>query len=79
MSHKATKRGGTIRQRSDGRWEARYIEGRDPDTGKQILRSVYGATQNEVRQKMVQQIINLYNGTNFDNIIQQRSERSYGT
>lgn len=79
MSHKATKRGGTIRQRSDGRWEGRYTKGRDPGTGKQILRSVYGATQNEVRQKMVQQIIDLYNGTNFENIIQQRSEKSYGT
>lgn len=78
MSHKAIKGGGTICQRSDGRWEARYIEGRDPDTGKQILRSVCGATQNEVRQKMIQRIVNLYNGIKFDNITQQRSEQVYG-
>ena len=31
---------GTIRQRKDGTWEARYTLGRDPGTGKQIrLRS----------------------------------------
>lgn len=33
---------GTIRQRKDGRWEARYTTGRDPGTGKQVQRSVYG-------------------------------------
>lgn len=35
-SSKNAKGGGTIRQRSDGRWEARYTVGRDPGTGKQI-------------------------------------------
>ena len=45
---------GTIRQRKDGRWEARYTTGRDPGTGKQIQKSVYGATQQEVRKKMNQ-------------------------
>lgn len=43
---------GTIRHRSDGRWEARYTVGRDPGTGKQIQKSVYGATQDEVRRKL---------------------------
>lgn len=43
---------GTIRHRSDGRWEARYTTGRDPGTGKQIQKSVYGATQDEVRRKL---------------------------
>ena len=45
---------GTIRQRKDGRWEGRYTVGRDPGTGKQIQRSVYGTTQREVRQKLAQ-------------------------
>jgi len=45
---------GTIRQRSDGRWEARYTVGRDPGTGKQLQRSIYGSTQKEVRQKLAQ-------------------------
>ena len=49
---KAAKGAGTIRKRSDGRWEARYSLGFDPRTGKQIQRSVYGATQKEVRQKL---------------------------
>ncbi len=43
---------GTIRKRSDGRWEARVTVGYDPKTGKQIQRSVYGKTQKEVTQKM---------------------------
>ena len=44
--------GGTIRQRPDGRWEARYTVGRDPGTGRQVQKSVYGATQAEVRKKL---------------------------
>mgnify|MGYP001297152022 CR=1 FL=1 len=49
---KGAKGGGTIRQRPDGRWEARYTLGIDPGTGKQIQKSVYGKTQKEVRQKL---------------------------
>lgn len=45
---------GTIRQRADGTWEARFTVGRDPGTGKQIQKSVYGKTQKEVRQKLNQ-------------------------
>lgn len=45
---------GTIRKRADGRWEARYTVGRDPGTGKQVQRSVYGSTQAEVRKKLAQ-------------------------
>ena len=44
---------GSIRQRPDGRWEARYTVGYDPKTGKQIRKSVYGKTQKEVRDKML--------------------------
>lgn len=33
-------------------WEARYTEGYDPNTGKQIQRSVSGKTQKEVAQKL---------------------------
>ena len=43
---------GTIRQRKDGRWEARYTVGRDPGTGKQVQKSVYGSTQREVRKAL---------------------------
>lgn len=51
---KGAKGGGTIRQRPGGRWEARFTVGRDPGTGKQVQRSVYGSTQKEVRQKLAQ-------------------------
>lgn len=57
MARKSTRNAqgsGTIRQRPDGRWEARYTIGRDPGTGKQVQRSVYGATQQEVRKKLAQ-------------------------
>lgn len=43
---------GTIRQRPDGRWEARATVGTDPGTGKPVRKSVYGTTQQDVRKKM---------------------------
>lgn len=55
MAQKTTRNaqgGGTIRQRTDGRWEARYTLGINPSTGKQIQKSIYGKTQKEVRQKL---------------------------
>lgn len=49
---RAAQGSGSIRQRKDGRWEGRITVGTDPGTGKPIRRSVYGATQKEVRQQM---------------------------
>lgn len=43
---------GTLRKRSDGLWEARYTVGRDPGTGRQVQKSIYGKTQSEVRKKL---------------------------
>lgn len=43
---------GTIRLRTDGRWEGRYTVGYHPETGKQIMRSVYAKTKREVREKL---------------------------
>ena len=37
--------------------------GRDPGTGKQIQRSIYGATQKEVRQRLQQVEISIDDGT----------------
>lgn len=51
---RAAQGSGTIRQRKDGRWEARYTVGRDTGTGKQVQRSVYGSTQQEVRKKLAE-------------------------
>ena len=49
---KGANNGGTIRQRGDF-WEARITIGKDPGTGKQIQKSIYGKTQAEVRKKMI--------------------------
>ena len=62
-STRAAQGSGTIRQRPDGRWEARFTVGRDPGTGKQIQRSVYGSTQKEVRQKLAQAVAEIDSGT----------------
>ena len=43
---------GSIRKRSDGRWEGRYTVGRDPETGKAIYKNVLGKTQAEVKDKL---------------------------
>lgn len=43
---------GTIRQRKDGTWEARYTAGIHPGTGKPIRKSIYGKKQEEVAQKL---------------------------
>ena len=55
MPRKATRNApgsGTIRQRKDGTWEARFTVGRDPGTGRQLQKSVYGKTRQEVAQKL---------------------------
>lgn len=57
---------GSIRQRKDGKWEARFVVGTDPGTGKQIRKSVYGSTQKEVREKMTSAIAALDQGTYFE-------------
>ena len=42
---------GSIRQRPNGRWEARLTLGYDEGTGKRKTLSIYGATQKEVKKK----------------------------
>lgn len=49
---KNTQGAGTIRKRSDGRWEARVTTGINSGIGKPIRRSIYGDTQAAVRKKM---------------------------
>ncbi|MEG2417739.1 MAG: site-specific integrase [Eubacterium sp.] len=60
---RAAQGAGTIRQRSNGSWEARYTLGRDPATGKQIQKSVYGKSQAEVRRKLAQITVEIDGGT----------------
>ena len=54
---------GSIRKRPDGRWEARYSLGRDPKTGKQKQKSIYGSTQKEVREKLTKTLAEINDGT----------------
>ena len=54
---------GTIRLRADGRWEGRYTAGYHPETGKQIMRSVYAKTKREVREKLNKTLTDIQEGT----------------
>ena len=49
---RAANGSGTIRKRSDGRWEGMYTAGYGQATGKIIRKSIYGKSQKEVRQKL---------------------------
>jgi integrase len=53
---------GLIRERKDGRWEARVTTGYDSE-GKQTTRSVYGRTQKEVIEKLDEIRRTVSNGT----------------
>ena len=66
MSNKSKRNAsgaGMIRKRSDGRWEGRYTIGFDPKTGKQQQKSVYGASQKEVRQRLTQILSEIDDGS----------------
>ncbi len=52
MAKKRANGEGSIRKRSDGRWEGRYTARYDPKTDKRINKNVLGRTQAEVREKL---------------------------
>ncbi len=52
MAKKRANGEGSIRKRTDGRWEGRYTAGYDPNTGKRIIKSVLGKTQAAVKEKL---------------------------
>ena len=56
MAKKRANGEGSIRKRSDGRWEGRYTAGRNPETGKPIYKNVLGKTQAEVKEKLAEAI-----------------------
>lgn len=60
---RAASGAGSIRQRPDGRWEARVTVGNDPGTGKPIRRSIYGDTQAAVRKQMTAILREIDRGT----------------
>ena len=60
---RAASGAGSIRQRPDGRWEARISVGTNSATGKPIRRSIYGDTQAAVRKEMTSILRELDRGT----------------
>ena len=46
---------GTIYQRQDGTWSGQVTVGRDPISGRQQRVTVYGATEKEVQEKILQE------------------------
>ena len=52
MSKKRVNGEGTIRKRKNGTWECRITVSLDPQTGKQLQKSLYGKTQKEVKAKL---------------------------
>ena len=52
MAKKRANSEGSIRKRTDGRWEGRYTAGHDPVTGEAVYKNVLGKTQAEVKEKL---------------------------
>ncbi len=52
MPKKRANGEGSLRKRSDGRWEGRYTAGHDPETGKAIYKNVLAKTQKECKEKL---------------------------
>lgn len=66
MGKKSGKRAngeGVLRERSDGRWEARVPTEIDPLTGKQKFKSFYGHTQTEAKAKRDEYLTAVRTGT----------------
>ena len=61
--NRSAKGGGSIRYREDKKlWEARYSIGRNPGTGKQIQKSIYGKTKEEVRKLLAKKVVEYDSG-----------------
>lgn len=67
VKRRRPKGSGTIRLRSDGRWEGFAAIGRNSATGRTIYsKPVYGKTQREVNRKLRQLTVDLDNGVYFE-------------
>ena len=58
MSKRRARGEGSVRKRSDGRWEGRYTAGRNEETGKLIYKSVLARTQAECKRLLREAIWN---------------------
>lgn len=59
MAKRRARGEGSLRKRSDGRWEGRYTAGRDPESGKLIYRNVLARTQAECKSKLREAMKNI--------------------
>jgi len=62
MSKRRARGEGSLRKRSDGRWEGRYTAGRDEQTGKLIYKNVLARTQAECKAKLREAVRNVQQG-----------------
>ena len=65
-SNKRANGDGTLRQRKDGTWEARYTVGINPGNGKPIRKSIYGKDKDVVAAKLRAATSSVDTGDYFD-------------
>src|SRR3989442_2272663 len=53
---------GSILQRSDGRWMARYTT-EDPETSRRVRKTLYGKTEQEARGRLITALSQRHSGT----------------
>lgn len=63
MAKRRARGEGSLRKRSDGRWEGRYTAGRDEETGKLIYKNVLARTQAECKSKLREAVRNVQQGS----------------
>ena len=68
MPSKRSHGEGTLRHRSDGRWELRMMDGYQKD-GSPRFKTFYGKTQKEVKLKLKEYQDALINGVQLDTIL----------
>lgn len=73
-NNRSIKGSGSIRMRKKGLWEARYSIGVDPGTKKQLQRSIYGKSRDEVRKRLNQVHSEIDNGIYVDPVTLSVSE-----
>lgn len=59
MAKRRARGEGSLRKRSDGRWEGRYTVGRDEETGKLMYKNVLARTQAECKAKLREAMRNI--------------------
>jgi len=63
MAKRRARGEGSLRKRSDGRWEGRYTVGRDEETGKLRYKNVLARTQAECKAKLREAVRSVQQGS----------------